>query len=122
MPGFSDFLLYDVLCLPDLWRNLLSLVHIRKQGHYIYMFDGQVEIKRSSNNMIIMTGWEDGKLLKLKGTYEHAHNFSYLSHHDKGTLSSSLLWHARFGHVNCDSLCMLKKNGVSSLPTIPRNL
>jgi hypothetical protein len=28
LPGFLDFLLHDVLYLPELWRNLLSLVHI----------------------------------------------------------------------------------------------
>jgi hypothetical protein len=60
--------------------------------------------------------------LKLKGTYACGQIFAYLSHHDEGTLSFSLLWHASFGHINYDSLCMLKKNGISGLPTIPRNL
>jgi hypothetical protein len=48
-------------------------VHIRQQGHTIHMFDGKVEIRRSSNNMVIMTGWEDERLLKLKGTSAHGH-------------------------------------------------
>ena len=29
MPGLPDFLLHDVLYLPELRRNMLSLVHIR---------------------------------------------------------------------------------------------
>jgi hypothetical protein len=60
--------------------------------------------------------------LKLKGTSTWSHNSTYLSHYDEGTLSSSLLWHARFRHINYDSLCKLKKNGVFGLPTIPTNL
>ena len=51
------------------------------------------------------------------------HNiFSYNSHHEEGTLPSSLLWHARFGHLNYDSLYLLKKNGVVGFPTISRKL
>jgi hypothetical protein len=37
----------------------------------------------------------------------------------KNTLKT---WHARFGHINYDNLHLLKKNGVSGFPTIPRNL
>jgi transposase InsO family protein len=37
-------------------------------------------------------------------------------------MPSSLLWHARFGHINYDSFRLLRKSGVSSFPTIPRNL
>jgi len=72
--------------------------------------------------MVVITGVEDGILLKLKMTSAHAHNSAYLSHHNEGTMPSSLLWHARFGHINYDNLHLLKKNGVFSLPTIPRKL
>jgi hypothetical protein len=40
--------------------------------------------------MVVMTGWEDGKLLNLKGTYAGAQNYAYISHHDEGKLSSNL--------------------------------
>ena len=72
--------------------------------------------------MVIVTGVEDEKLLKWKGTSTGAQNFAYLSHHDEGTLSSSLLWHVRFGHINYNSLRLLKNNGVYRFPTIPRKL
>jgi len=55
------------------------------------MFDGKVEIRRSSDNMVVMTGWKDEKLLKLKGVFAREQNFAYLSHDDEGTLSSSLV-------------------------------
>ena len=84
------------------------------------MFDGIVEIRKSSDNQVIMIGYEDGKLLKLKGSSARVHNYAYLSQHGEGNLSSSLLWHARFGHVNYDSLCLLRNNGVYYFPIIPR--
>jgi hypothetical protein len=122
LPGLLDFLLHNVLYLPELQRNLLSLVHIRQQGHSVHMFGGKVEIRKDSDNMVVMTRMEDGRLLKLKGTSSHTQNVAYLSHHDAGIIPSSLLWHAIFGHINYDSLRLLRKNGVSGFPTIPRKL
>jgi hypothetical protein len=69
-----------------------------------------------------MTGMEDGRLLKLNGTSVHTQNDAYLFDHDEGIMSSNLLWHAIFGHINYDSLRVLIKNDVSSLPTIPRKV
>ena len=70
--------------------------------------------------MVMMIGMEDGIFLKLKGVSSCAYNFAYHAHQNEGTLSSSLLWHARFGHINYGNIQVLKKNGVSGLPTIPR--
>ena len=99
---------------------MLSLVHICQQGHSIHMFDGKLEVRKASNHSLVMTGIEEERLLKLRGTSTHAQNFSYNSHYDEGTFPSSLLWNDRFGHLNYDSLRFLKKNGVIGLPTIPR--
>jgi hypothetical protein len=52
--------------------------------------------------MVAMIGIEYGRLLKLKGTSTHTHTTTCLSHHDLGIIPSSLLWHARFGHINYD--------------------
>jgi hypothetical protein len=120
--GLLDFLLHNVLYLPELQRSLLSLVHIRKQCHFVHMFGGKVEIRKEFGNMVFMTGIEDGSLLKLNGTSSHTHTVAYLSHHDLGIIPYSLLWHALFGHINYDSLRLLRKSGVSGLPTIPRKL
>lgn len=90
MLGLPNFLLQNVLYLPKLWRSLFSFVQLRQQAHSIDM----VEIRRSSNNNIVMIGWEDEKLLKLKGAYAKYRHFMYLI--EKGTVSSSLLWHCTF--------------------------
>jgi hypothetical protein len=120
--GLPDFLLHNVFYLLELQRNLLSLVHIRQQGHSVHMIGGKVEIRKDCDNMVFMTEIEDGRLLKLNGTSAHTHTTAYLSHHDSGIMPSSLLWHTRFSHINYDSLRLLRKNGVSGLPTIPRKL
>jgi hypothetical protein len=97
-------------------------MRIRQQGHYVHIFSGKVEIRKDSDNMVGMTEIEDGRLLKLKGTSTQAKKFAYLSHHNEGTMQSSLLWHAIFGHINYHNLHVLRKNGVSGSPTIPMKL
>ena len=69
-----------------------------------------------------MTGIEEKRLLKLQGTFSHAQNFAFISHNDEGTFPSSILWNAIFGHLNYEKLRLLKKNGVTGFPTIPRIL
>jgi len=69
-----------------------------------------------------VTGKEDGKLLKLNRTSRRAQNFACLYQDEGGNMSFSILWHARYGHINYGSLCLLKKNGVFGFPTIPRKL
>jgi hypothetical protein len=86
------------------------------------MFGGNVEIRKDSDNMVVMTRIEDGRLLKLKVTSSHTQNFAYLSHHNVGIMTSSLLWHVVFVHINYANLCLLRKNGVFSFPTIPMKL
>ena len=39
---------------------------------------------------------------------------------EKVICPSSSLWHARFGHLNYNSLRLLRKNGVFGFPTIPK--
>ena len=69
-----------------------------------------------------MTRYEDRKLLKLKGCSATVQNFAYMSQLEEGNLSSSLLWHARFGHLNYNNLRLLRNNGVYGLPTIPKQM
>jgi hypothetical protein len=103
LPGLADYILHDVLYIPQLKKNRMSLIHIRQQGHSIHMFDGIIEIRKASDQVIVMTGAEEDKLLKLKGTSSFQSNSALLAQHSD-TLSSNLLWHARFGHINYDSI------------------
>ena len=122
LPSLPDFLLHHVLYLPQLKRNLLSLVHICQQGHSIHKFDGKCEVRKAYDHSLVIRGIEEERHLKMQGTSAHAQHFSYNSYYEEGTLTSSLLWHVRFRHLNYDNLHLLKKNGFAGLPTIPRKL
>jgi hypothetical protein len=113
--------LHDVLYIPQLKINMMSLIHIRQQGHYIHMFDGIIEIIKAYDRVIVMTGVEEDKLLKLKGTSSFPSNSALLAQHND-SLSSILLWHARFGHINYDSIWIMKQQGIQGLPTIPKKI
>ena len=71
------------------------------------MFDGKVEVRKASDRSLVLMGIEEERLLKLQGTSARAQNFAYSSHYDEDTFPSSLLWHARFGHLNYDNLRLL---------------
>eukprot|EP00253_Pinus_taeda_P031812 PITA_31812 len=83
LPGLPYCLLDHVLYFPQLKRNLLSLVHIRQQGNSIHMFDGNLEVRKSSDHSLVMRGIEEEGLIKLQGTSAHAQHFSYNSHHEE---------------------------------------
>ena len=79
LSGLADYILSDVLYVPQLKKNLVSLVQIRQQDHSIHMFDGIIEIRRAYDNAIVMTGVEDNKLLKLNGTSSNSQNSANLA-------------------------------------------
>ena len=62
LPIIADYILHDVLYIPQLKRNLMSLIQVRQQGHSIHIFDGIIEIRQTSDNVIVMTGVEEDKL------------------------------------------------------------
>ena len=71
------------------------------------MFDGKVEIRKLSDNMVFISWVEEEIALKLGGTHSHENNCAYLSQQNEGTFPSSLIWNAIFGHVNYDNIHLL---------------
>ena len=85
-------------------------MHIRQQGHSIHIFDGIIEIRRAFEHAVVMTGVEEGMLLKLNGTSStNSRENSVLLAQQSDNLSPNLLWHARFGHINYGSVKIMKK-------------
>ena len=84
------------------------------------MQDGSVKINSIKQNMkTIMRGYEDGKLLRMKGTVipKHCH-FTGAASID---ISPIRLWHVRYGHLNFESLSQLQKQSmVKGLPTFKK--
>jgi hypothetical protein len=56
--GCVDYILHDVIYIPQLKRNLMSLIHIRHQGHSIHVFHGIIEVIRAYDHVVVMTGVE----------------------------------------------------------------
>ena len=66
-----------------------------------------------------MTGYEDGKLLRMKGIVIPRH--SDLAGVVTTSISPIILWHVTYGNLNFESLSQLQKQGmVKGLPTFKR--
>jgi hypothetical protein len=74
LPGFQIFFCIMFSIFLSCGGTCCLLCTFNNKAIPIHMFDGKVEIRRYFDNMVIMIGWEDDKLLKLKGTSAWAHN------------------------------------------------
>ena len=64
----------DVLYVPGLKKNLLSISRLEKKGSMVAFVDGQVlmwPIGKTINDVVLI-GVEEGGLYKLKGSPKHA--------------------------------------------------
>jgi hypothetical protein len=84
------------------------------------MEDGLFKINSVKHNLkIVMIGYEDGKLLRMKGTIIPRH-FDFAGEVSMG-ISPIILWHIRYVHLNFESLYQLQKQGmVKGLPTFKK--
>ena len=59
------------------------------------------------NYKTVMTGYEDGKLLRMKGTViPRKHDFAAIVESENSPIR---LWHSRYGRLNFGSLSQLQK-------------
>ena len=74
----SEKLLSNIWYVPTFKKNLLSLVTILQACHEISMRDGLIKINSIKQNYkIVMTRYEDGKLLRIKGiVISRKHDFA----------------------------------------------
>ena len=90
--------LYDVLYLPDLRRNLLSVRTMTNRGANVEFVANKCEISR--NSKVLGIGEMTGKLYFLKMySSEHVNTAESISNWD--------LWHCRYGHLGADNLVKL---------------
>ena len=104
----------DVLYVPGLKKNLLSISRLEKKGFRVALVDGQVLMwpKGKTIDDAIMIGVEEGGLYKLKGKSDQA-----LAH---STINPSELWHRRYAHLHYRALPIVSK-AVTSLPELQVN-
>ena len=84
----------EVLYVPGLKKNLLSILALDKKWYRFAFIDGQVLMWSKGKTLedVVVIGEEEGGLYKLKG-----HPETSLVHE---TTNSSELWHRRLAHIN----------------------
>ena len=99
----------DVLYVPGLKKNLLSISTLDKKGFRVAFIDGQVVMWPKGKNIedAIIIGEEEGGLYKLKG-----HSETALVHE---STDPSELWYRRLPHINYNALPHVNKV-VTGLP------
>ena len=104
----------DVLYVPSLKKNLLSISVLEKKGFRVTFVDGQVLMwpKGKTIDDAIMIRVEEGGLYKLKGKLNQA-----LMH---STIKPCELWHRRFVHLHYRSLPIMIK-AVIDIPKLQPN-
>jgi transposase InsO family protein len=110
--------LCDVLYIPELKRNLVSVRALCATGCTVN-FKGKTAIIKSQGNKKIAYAVEDGKLFKLDGTADKliggANALSVEREEPRALKKRKMLalWHQRLGHVSQSGLLRLKRsNGV----------
>jgi hypothetical protein len=99
----------DVLYVPSLTKDLLSISSLEKKGFKAAFIDGEVLMWPKGKTMeeAILIGKEEGGLYKLKGHSEVA-----LTHSIENPCE---LWHRRLAHINYKALPYVSKE-VTGLP------
>ena len=101
--------LHDVLLVPDLAYNLLSVTSASKKGKVTTFFETKCEI-RDSKSKLIASGRREGSLYYLdhRGPVHQA-----CSSCDHTNLKETI-WHRRFGHLGAQGMQTLAKNEMVS--------
>jgi hypothetical protein len=101
----------DVLYVPGLKKNLLSISSLDNKGYRVAFIDGEVLMwaRGETINEVIVIGNEENGLYKLKGHPETA-----MTH---AIENSCKLWHRRLAHINYKVLPYICKV-VTGLPEL----
>jgi hypothetical protein len=99
----------DVLYVPGLTKNFLSISYLDKKGFRVSFIDGEILTWHKGKTIedAIFIGTEERVLYKLKG-----HSDATFIH---STESLCELWHERLAHINYKSLPYMSK-AVTGLP------
>jgi hypothetical protein len=99
----------DVLYVPGLTKNLLSILALDKKGFIVAFIDGEVPMWPKGKTMeeAIVIGKEEGGLYKLKG-----HSEAALTHSIENPYE---LWHRRLAHIKYKELPYVSR-AVTGIP------
>jgi hypothetical protein len=104
----------DVLYVPGLKKNLLSISALEEKGFRVSFVDGEVLMwpRGKKINDAVVIGEQEGGLYKLKGRSDSA-----LAH---STVDPSELWHRRLAHIHYKAFPIVSKM-VTGLPEMQVN-
>ena len=100
----------NVLYVPGLQKNILSISVLEEKGFQVAFVDGQVLMWPRGKNIdhVVMIGIHEDGLYKLKGKADQA-----LVH--STAINPCELWHRRFAHIHYKALPIINKM-VKGLP------
>ena len=114
MKSSKSMKMKEVLYVPGLKKNLLSISSLDKKGFRVAFVDGEVLMWSNEKTIddAVVIGIEEGGLYKLEGHTDSAFTAC--------TIGLCELWHRRLAHVNYKALPIVSKV-VTGLPEIQIN-
>lgn len=100
--------LRNVLHVPTLYTNLMSIAKITDKGHQV-TFQKDRAVISNSNSKIRFIADRKGDLYFVRNTREYAHNASIEDKSDK-----LKLWHDKLGHLNTKDVIHMSNRGIIS--------
>ena len=101
----------DVLFLPGIKANLMSVAKIQERGHEVKFVDNRCEVVSGSHGGIILAANIDRGTFKVQATPRTG--VAFIADHDDQTK----LWHERLAHIGVSTLeKMVAKDIVRGLP------
>ena len=111
----STFVLLDVLFVPGIRKNLLSVCALARSGLVVKFVDDKCTVHdlRDGDN-VVASGSVCHGLYRLDA-YEKCAHKAACTIFDMQAISNVKLWHAHFGNLNFSSLLRLHKSDMVSL-------
>ncbi|KAG9442378.1 hypothetical protein H6P81_018232 [Aristolochia fimbriata] len=118
LPSGNYLVLTEVLCAPNIRRNLISIPCLDKKGLETRFKSGKATVGR--NNSILFSGTLIDGLYSLDLYSRSTSNVKVDFEYACLSLDDSLLWHLRLGHVNVNKLHRMVSSGL--LPKLHNEL
>lgn len=100
----------DVLCVPQLRTNLLSIGRITDQGYLVIFDEEKAEIVDKNCETIVTADRRDGLYYLREAENEYSANAG-ITDASKAMVTTEK-WHRRMGHLNINDLIKCDQNGV----------
>ncbi|KAL8139088.1 hypothetical protein V2J09_005089 [Rumex salicifolius] len=116
--GGVNHLVQDVLYVPDLKNNLLSIGQLQERGLAILIKEGQCKVYHPTKGLIIQSTMTSNRMFTLISDQIQGKEEAPVACFQAKVEDVARLWHSRYGHLSYIGLKILKdKNMVKGLPS-----